>query len=62
VKIKSSSGHELTITTRPSLLDKKKMNLVWTSGIALASCVPEVTYFKELVQDGVQINSIWRRE
>jgi hypothetical protein len=29
---------------------KKKMNLIWTSGITLAGCVPEVTDFKELVQ------------
>jgi hypothetical protein len=26
------------------------MNLVWTSGIALASCVPKVIDFKELIQ------------
>jgi hypothetical protein len=29
---------------------EKKMNLIWTSGIALAGCVPEVTDFRELVQ------------
>jgi hypothetical protein len=29
---------------------EKKTNLIWTSGIALAGCVPEVTDFKELVQ------------
>jgi hypothetical protein len=28
---------------------EKKTNQVWTSGIALAGCVPEVTDFKELV-------------
>jgi hypothetical protein len=44
------SGREHTTTTRPSLLAEKKMNLIWTSGIALVGCVPEVTYFKELVQ------------
>jgi hypothetical protein len=29
---------------------KKKMNLIWTLGITLAGCVPEVTDFKEVVQ------------
>ena len=29
---------------------EKKMNLIWTSGITLAGCVPEVTEFKEIVQ------------
>jgi hypothetical protein len=29
---------------------EKKTNLIWTSGIALAGCVPEVTDFRELVQ------------
>jgi hypothetical protein len=29
---------------------EKKMNLIWTLDIALATCVLEVTYFKEVVQ------------
>ena len=32
-----------------SLIDTN-MNLIWTSGIALAGCILEVTNFKELVQ------------
>jgi hypothetical protein len=31
-------------------LDEKKTNLIWTSGITLKGCVPEVTNFKEIVQ------------
>jgi hypothetical protein len=38
-------------------LDEKKMNLIWTLGIALAGCIPEVTNFRELIS-GVQKNSI----
>jgi hypothetical protein len=29
---------------------EKKTNLIWTSGIALAGCVPEVTDMKEIIQ------------
>jgi hypothetical protein len=30
-------------------LEEKNSNKVWTSGIALASCMPEVSDFKELI-------------
>jgi hypothetical protein len=29
--------------------EEKSSNKVWTSGIALAGCMPEVSYFKELI-------------
>jgi hypothetical protein len=42
-------------------LEENNSNKVWTSGITLASCMPEVSYFKELIISGALTISTTKR-